>query len=62
MDWKLALVVVPVSEVDRAKAFYIEKAGFTLQVDHSAGDDFRVVQLTPPGSADSCPSARKQRW
>ncbi|MEA2614893.1 MAG: hypothetical protein QOE72_676 [Chloroflexota bacterium] len=53
MDWKLALVVVPVSEVDRAKAFYIEKAGFTLDVDHSAGDDFRVVQLTPPGSACS---------
>jgi catechol 2,3-dioxygenase-like lactoylglutathione lyase family enzyme len=53
VDWKLELVVVPVSEVDRAKAFYIEKAGFTLDVDHSAGDDFRVVQLTPPGSACS---------
>ena len=53
MDWKLELVVVPVSDVDRAKAFYIESAGFRLDVDHSAGEDFRVVQLTPPGSACS---------
>ena len=53
MDWKLELIVVPVSDVDRAKAFYIENAGFDLHVDHSAGDDFRVVQLTPPGSACS---------
>src|SRR4030081_2712553 len=53
MDWKLELIVVPVSDVDRAKTFYIENAGFTLNVDHSAGDDFRVVQLTPPGSACS---------
>jgi predicted enzyme related to lactoylglutathione lyase len=53
MDWKLELVVVPVSDVDRAKSFYIEQAGFNLQVDHRAGDDFRVVQLTPPGSACS---------
>jgi catechol 2,3-dioxygenase-like lactoylglutathione lyase family enzyme len=53
LDWKLELIVVPVSEVDRAKTFYTEKAGFTLEVDHSAGDDFRVVQLTPPGSACS---------
>ena len=52
MDWKLELVVVPVSDLDRAKAFYIEKAGFDLGVDHEAGD-FRVVQLTPPGSACS---------
>ena len=51
MDWTLELVVVPVSDVDRAKTFYIEKAGFDLLVDHSAGDDFRVVQLTPRGSA-----------
>jgi hypothetical protein len=43
MDWKLELVVVPVSDVDRAKDFYIEKAGFQLDVDHSSGDDFRVV-------------------
>jgi predicted enzyme related to lactoylglutathione lyase len=51
VDWKLELIVVPVVDVDRAKAFYIEQAGFDLHVDHSAGDDFRVVQLTPPGSA-----------
>ena len=53
MEWKLELVVVPVSDVDRAKAFYIENAGFNLDVDHRAGEDFRVVQLTPPGSACS---------
>jgi catechol 2,3-dioxygenase-like lactoylglutathione lyase family enzyme len=53
VDWKLELVVVPVSDVDRAKTFYTEKAGFNLDVDHCAGDDFRVVQLTPPGSACS---------
>jgi predicted enzyme related to lactoylglutathione lyase len=53
VDWKLELVVVPVSDVDRAKTFYIEQAGFDLHVDHRAGDDFRVVQLTPPGSACS---------
>src|ERR1700684_1825043 len=55
MEWKLELVVVPVSDVDRSKAFYIEKAGFDLLVDHSAGEDFRVVQLTPSGSP--CASA-----
>ena len=53
MDWKLELVVVPVADVDRAKAFYLDRAGFGLLVDHSAGEDFRVVQLTPPGSACS---------
>jgi len=53
MDWKLELIVVPVSDVDRAKAFYTEQAGFGLDVDFRAGDDFRVVQLTPPGSACS---------
>jgi catechol 2,3-dioxygenase-like lactoylglutathione lyase family enzyme len=53
VDWKLELVVVPVSDVDRAKDFYIGKAGFKLDVDHRAGDEFRVVQLTPPGSACS---------
>jgi catechol 2,3-dioxygenase-like lactoylglutathione lyase family enzyme len=53
MDWKLELIVVPVSDVDRAKAFYLDKAGFELNVDHSAGEDFRVVQATPPGSACS---------
>jgi predicted enzyme related to lactoylglutathione lyase len=53
VDWKLELVLVPVSDVDRAKAFYMEQAGFNLDVDHRAGDDFRVVQLTPRGSACS---------
>jgi catechol 2,3-dioxygenase-like lactoylglutathione lyase family enzyme len=53
MDWTLELVVVPVADVDRAKAFYIDQLGFGLDVDHSAGEDFRVVQATPPGSACS---------
>jgi predicted enzyme related to lactoylglutathione lyase len=53
VDWKLETIVVPVSDVDRAKAFYMEQAGFALDVDHSAGEDFRVVQLTPRGSACS---------
>jgi catechol 2,3-dioxygenase-like lactoylglutathione lyase family enzyme len=53
MDWKLELVLVPVSDVDRAKAFYTEQMGFHLDVDHSTGDSFRVVQMTPPGSACS---------
>jgi catechol 2,3-dioxygenase-like lactoylglutathione lyase family enzyme len=51
MDWKLELIVVPASDVDRTKAFYLEQAGFELLVDHRAGEDFRVVQMTPPGSA-----------
>jgi catechol 2,3-dioxygenase-like lactoylglutathione lyase family enzyme len=50
VDFRLELVVVPVSDVDRAKAFYADKAGFTVDVDHRAGEHFRVVQLTPPGS------------
>jgi catechol 2,3-dioxygenase-like lactoylglutathione lyase family enzyme len=53
MDFKLELVLLPVSDVDRAKAFYTEEAGFHLDVDHRAGDNFRVVQMTPPGSACS---------
>lgn len=53
VDYKLELVVVPVSDIDRAKDFYIDKAGFDLLVDHQAGEDFRVVQLTPTGSACS---------
>jgi len=53
VDFKLELVLIPVSDVDRAKTFYTEKAGFNLDVDHRAGDDFRIVQLTPPGSACS---------
>ena len=52
MDMKVELVIVPVSDVDRSKAFY-EKAGFNVDVDHKMGDSFRVVQLTPPGSACS---------
>ena len=52
MDWTLELVVVPVSDIDRAKAFYADQVGFGVDVDHSAGD-FRVVQLSPPGSACS---------
>ncbi|TCO32738.1 catechol 2,3-dioxygenase-like lactoylglutathione lyase family enzyme [Kribbella steppae] len=53
MDWKLELVIVPVTDVDRAKKFYTDQLGFAEDVDHSAGDSFRVVQLTPPGSACS---------
>jgi catechol 2,3-dioxygenase-like lactoylglutathione lyase family enzyme len=53
MDWTLELIVVPVSDVDRAKAFYLDQAGFDLEVDSSNGPDFRVVQLTPKGSACS---------
>ena len=53
VDWKLELVLVPVTDVDRAKAFYLDKAGFTLDVDHQPSDVFRVVQFTPPGSACS---------
>jgi catechol 2,3-dioxygenase-like lactoylglutathione lyase family enzyme len=53
MDFKLELVIIPVSDVDRAKAFYLDQAGFRLDVDHRAGDDFRIVQFTPPGSACS---------
>jgi catechol 2,3-dioxygenase-like lactoylglutathione lyase family enzyme len=53
VDFKLELVVIPVSDVDRAKAFYADRAGFTVDVDHRAGEQFRVVQLTPPGSACS---------
>ncbi len=53
MDFKLELVLVPVTDVDRAKIFYTEKVGFHLDVDHKASESFRVVQLTPPGSACS---------
>jgi catechol 2,3-dioxygenase-like lactoylglutathione lyase family enzyme len=53
MDWKLELVAVPVSDVDRAKAFYTEKAGFNADHDHEVSDEIRFVQLTPPGSACS---------
>ncbi len=50
MDWRLELVQVPVSDVDRAKAFYTEKAGFNADQDHKVSDELRFVQLTPPGS------------
>ena len=53
MDWKLELVAVPVSDVDRAKAFYVEQAGFNADHDHTVSDEIRFVQLTPPGSACS---------
>lgn len=53
MRCQLELVVLPVSDVDRAKHFYMEQIGFGLQVDHRAGEDFRVVHLVPPGSACS---------
>lgn len=53
MDFKLELVLIPVADVDRAKAFYVDQLGFRLDVDHQAGDTFRVVQMTPPGSACS---------
>ena len=53
MDWKLELVAVPVSDVDRAKAFYVEGAGFHADVDVTVREGLRFVQLTPPGSACS---------
>jgi catechol 2,3-dioxygenase-like lactoylglutathione lyase family enzyme len=53
MDWTLEVVVVPVTDVDRAKTFYTEKLGFDVDVDTNVGDSFRVVQLTPPGSSCS---------
>jgi predicted enzyme related to lactoylglutathione lyase len=53
MDWKLELVLVPVSDVDRAKNFYTEQVGFNLDHDHQVSDDLRFVQLTPPGSGCS---------
>jgi catechol 2,3-dioxygenase-like lactoylglutathione lyase family enzyme len=51
MDWTLELIVVPVSDIDRAKSFYVDKAGFVELVDVKVGEETRVVQLTPPGSA-----------
>jgi catechol 2,3-dioxygenase-like lactoylglutathione lyase family enzyme len=53
VDFKLELVLIPVSDVDRAKAFYTEKVGFNLDVDTTPTEGFRVVQMTPPGSACS---------
>jgi len=53
MDWKIELIGIPVSDVDRAKAFYVDQAGFVADHDHQVNDDLRFVQLTPPGSACS---------
>jgi len=60
MEWKLQLIIVPVADVDRAKDFYRDIAGFNVDVDHRAGEDFRVVQLTPPGSACSITLMRNE--
>ncbi len=53
MNYRLELVAVPVSDVDVAKSFYVDKVGFNLDADHTVSDDLRFVQLTPPGSACS---------
>ena len=53
MDWKLEVVFVPVTDVDRAKAFYVDQVGFHADHDHQVSDALRFVQLTPPGSACS---------
>ena len=53
MDWKLELVAIPVTDVDRAKAFYVDNVGFNADHDHTVSDEIRFVQLTPPGSACS---------
>src|SRR3954453_12225762 len=53
MDWKLELVAIPVTDVDRAKAFYTDQVGFVADHDHTVSDELRFVQLTPPGSACS---------
>jgi catechol 2,3-dioxygenase-like lactoylglutathione lyase family enzyme len=53
MDWKLELVAIPVSDVEAAKAFYVDKVGFVVDHDHTVSDDIRFVQLTPRGSACS---------
>jgi catechol 2,3-dioxygenase-like lactoylglutathione lyase family enzyme len=53
MDWKLEVVVVPVTDIDRAKRFYLDKIGFKLDADIQPAENFRVVHMTPPGSACS---------
>ncbi len=53
MDWKLEVVPVPISDVDRAKTFYAERLGFVVDLDTRIGDEMRLVQLTPPGSGCS---------
>jgi catechol 2,3-dioxygenase-like lactoylglutathione lyase family enzyme len=61
MDWKLETLVLPVADVDRAKAFYGDSLGFHVDVDHRAGEDFRVVQLTPTGSGCSISLMRNEQ-
>ena len=51
MDWKIELVAIPVTDVDRAKAFYVDQVGFHADHDHQVNEALRFVQLTPPGSA-----------
>lgn len=53
MDWKIEVVTVPVSDIDRARDFYAEKMGFVVDIDHRVSDEIRLVQLTLPGSACS---------
>jgi catechol 2,3-dioxygenase-like lactoylglutathione lyase family enzyme len=53
LDWKIEVVTIPVSDVDRARDFYAKKVGFAVDIDHRISDDLRLVQLTPPGSACS---------
>jgi predicted enzyme related to lactoylglutathione lyase len=53
IEWRLELIQVPVSDIDRAKSFYVEKVGFVAEHDHQVSDELRFVQLTPPGSACS---------
>ena len=53
MDWKLELVAIPVSDPDRAKAFYVDQVGFNADYDHTVSDDLRFIQLTPRGSGCS---------
>jgi catechol 2,3-dioxygenase-like lactoylglutathione lyase family enzyme len=53
MDYRLELIILPVSDVDRAKAFYVDKCGFNADHDHTVSDEVRFVQITPPGSACS---------
>ncbi len=60
MNWTLELIVVPVSDIDRSKAFYADQLGFSVDVDHRAGEDFRVVQLSPIGSACSIALMKNQ--
>ncbi|HXS62024.1 MAG TPA: VOC family protein [Streptosporangiaceae bacterium] len=60
MDWKLEVIILPVTDMDRSKGFYQDKAGFVVDVDHRAGEDFRIIQLTPPGSACSVTLMRNQ--